>query len=145
MPTFRDFNFKLLVVDRLMYDDEALSPAFDLSGHLRGLGIAEAPYEYACRVGKEYRVLDEARAYFEALEISEDQLATVDTILFDGGNQVFAECAPVWDGEDDLFDVRSLDDLALVPNLRTFQGAEDLFHERPEMLEVLTARGIDTD
>ncbi|MEE2037418.1 hypothetical protein Q8791_09320 [Nocardiopsis sp. CT-R113] len=145
MPTFQDFNFKLLVIDRLMYDDETLSPPFNLSTHLRGLGITESAYDYARRTGKEYAVLDEARAYFEALEIGEDQLATVDTILFDGGNRVFMECAPIWDGEDDLFDVRSLDDLALVPNLRSFQNAEDLFYRQPEMLELLASRGIATD
>ncbi|WP_433701207.1 DUF6892 domain-containing protein [Nocardiopsis sp. CA-288880] len=145
MPTFQDFNFKLLVVEKLMYDDGTLSPRFTLSEHLKGLGITHAPYEYAYSIGKEFQVLDEARAYFEALEISAEQLATVDSVLFDGGLRVFMECAPVWDGEDDLFDVRSLDDLDLVPNLRRFQCAEDLFYERPEMLEALTARGIRID
>ncbi|MFJ9552263.1 DUF6892 domain-containing protein [Nocardiopsis sp. NPDC101807] len=145
MPTFQDFNFKLLVVEKLMYDDGTLSPRFTLTEHLKELGITQAPYEYAYAVGKEFQVLDETRAYFEALEISAEQLATVDSILFDGGLRVFMECAPVWDGEDDLFDVRSLDDLDLVPNLRRFQGAEDHFHARPEMLEALTARGIEVD
>ncbi|XKK39694.1 hypothetical protein HFP72_02035 [Nocardiopsis sp. ARC36] len=103
------------------------------------------PHDYAYAVGKEFQVLDEARAYFEALEIGAEQLATVDSVLFDGGLRVFMECAPVWDGEDDLFDVRSLEDLDLVPNLRRFQGAEDHFYERPEMLAALTARGIEVD
>ncbi|GAA0992302.1 MULTISPECIES: DUF6892 domain-containing protein [Nocardiopsis] len=145
MPTFQDFNFKLLVVEKLMYDDGTLSPRFTLSEHLQGLGITQSPHDYAYAVGKEFQVLDEARAYFEALEIGAEQLAAVDSVLFDGGNQAFMECAPVWDGEDDLFDVRSLDDLDLVPNLRRFEGAEDLFYQRPEMLEVLTARGIEVD
>ncbi len=35
---------------------------------------------------------------------------------------LLATGAPVWDGEDGLFDVRCLDDLDLLPNLKLFTG-----------------------
>ncbi|WP_030546757.1 DUF6892 domain-containing protein [Streptomyces albus] len=141
MTAFRDFNFKLLVVEKLMYWDKTLTPPFSMREHMRARGVEDL-HTYVEEHGLEYTVLDEARAYFEALEIPAGLLATVEELTFDGGHQVFMECAPVWDGEDDLFDVRSLDDLDLLPNLKLFTGAEMLELMVPGGLEILTARGI---
>jgi hypothetical protein len=132
---FQDFNFKLVVVEKLMYDDAALTPAFRIADVLP----AGDPWQYAYDRGLAYQVLPEARAYFSALEIGPDLLATVDELVLDGGLRVYQECAPVWDGEDDLFDIRSLADLPLLPNLRRVLGAEFL---GPELQAELTARGI---
>ncbi|MET9656847.1 hypothetical protein [Streptomyces sp. NPDC006510] len=144
MPAFRDFNFKLLVIEKLMYQDKTLTPAFSIDECLRAKGIEDAQL-YAFDNDLDYTVLDEARAHFEALEISEELLATVDTLLIDGGLQVYYECSPVWDGEDDLFDVGSLDDLDLLPNLRRLIGARDCGLGVPFKAEVLAARGIVAD
>ncbi|MCX4865637.1 hypothetical protein OG298_19855 [Streptomyces sp. NBC_01005] len=144
MPAFRDFNFKLLVIEKLMYEDETLTPAFSIDECLRAKGIEDAQL-YAFDNDLAYTVLDESRAYFEALEISEELLATVDTLLIDGGHQVYYECSPVWDGEDDLFDVGSLDDLDLLPNLRLISGAQNCGLGVPFKAEILTARGIASD
>ncbi|GAB3169040.1 hypothetical protein GCM10027162_07510 [Streptomyces incanus] len=62
--------------------------------------------------------------------------------MHDGGNQVYQECAPVWDGEDDRFDITSLDDLSLVPSLRRVLGPE---FPPPEPAGVLESRGITAD
>ncbi|MFJ9763192.1 DUF6892 domain-containing protein [Streptomyces erythrochromogenes] len=142
MAAFHDFNFKLLVVEKLMYGDETLTPPFSLRAHMRERGIEDLD-AYVAENGLEYTVLDEARAHFTELEIPADLLATVEELTFDGGHQVFMECAPVWDGEDDLFDVRRLDDLALLPNLKLFTGGSALEHMIPGALETLSARGIE--
>jgi hypothetical protein len=139
MATFQDFSFKLVVVEKLMYTDETLTPQFRLAEHL---GVRDTQ-GYAYDHDLAFTVLDEARAYFEALEISDELLATVDELEMDGGLEVYQECAPVWDGEDDLFDVRSLADLDLLPNLRRIVGSE--FLREPGMLETLEARGIAAD
>ncbi len=141
MTAFRDFNFKLLVVEKLMYWDETLTPAFSLREHMRARGVQDLD-AYVRDNALEYTVLDEPRAYFSQLEIPEELLASVDELTFDGGHQVFMECAPVWDGEDDLFDLRSLDDLDLLPNLKLFTGGSALEYMMPGSLEVLAARGI---
>ncbi|NEY30792.1 hypothetical protein GTU99_00980 [Streptomyces sp. PRKS01-65] len=83
--------------------------------------------------------MPEARDYFASLEISDELLAAVDELGMDGGNQVYQECAPVWDGENDLFDVASLDDLVLLPNPRRVLGSDFL---SPQLRNVLSARGI---
>ncbi|MGW0606543.1 DUF6892 domain-containing protein [Streptomyces sp. NPDC002644] len=141
MRDFRDFNFKLLVVEKLMYGDETLTPVFHLRDHMRARGVDDLD-AYVEERELEYTVLDEARTYFEELDIPAELLATVDRLVFDGGNQVFMECAPVWDGEDDLFDVRSLEDLDLLPNLRTFIGGRALEHMLPGATQILEARGV---
>ncbi|MCX5414964.1 hypothetical protein OOK09_24140 [Streptomyces sp. NBC_00059] len=51
-------------------------------------------------------------------------------------------CCPVWDGEDDLHDVRSLGDLPLLPNLKWIRGAHDFWPA--ELVDVLRERGIAT-
>ncbi|MFH8518367.1 DUF6892 domain-containing protein [Streptomyces gelaticus] len=58
---------------------------------------------------------------------------------------MYYECSPVWDGEDDLFDVCSLDDLDLLPNLRRTVGARNCGLGVPFKAEILEARGIIAD
>ncbi|MFD6530587.1 DUF6892 domain-containing protein [Streptomyces sp. NPDC060184] len=141
MTAFKDFNFKLLVVEKLMYWDETLLPAFSMAEHLRARGIEDL-HDYVEENGLEFTVLAEGRAFFEELEIPAHLLATVEELTLDGGHQVYMECAPVWDGEDDIFDVHSLDDLDLLPNLKLVTGGRALEHMVPGSLDVLAARGI---
>ncbi|WP_326770863.1 hypothetical protein OG978_45185 (plasmid) [Streptomyces sp. NBC_01591] len=142
MITFSDFNFKLLVIEKLMYWDEVLTPQFSLGGHMREQSGITDLYQYVVDNDLAYKVLPEARAYFEGLDIPDELLLTVDELTIDGGHQVYQECAPVWDGEDELFDVRSLADLALVPNLQRIVGADEALLAVPDKLDVLAARGV---
>ncbi|WP_309032691.1 DUF6892 domain-containing protein [Streptomyces alfalfae] len=142
MATFEDFNFKLVVVEQLMYIDGTLTPRFHLADLLKERGITDSPWEYAQQHGLAYQVVPEARDHFTSLEISDELLAGVEVLCMDGGNQVYQECAPVWDGEDDLFDIASLDDLVLLPNLRRILGSEFL---SPRLRQLLGARGIAAD
>ncbi|MGW2838568.1 DUF6892 domain-containing protein [Streptomyces sp. NPDC001493] len=147
MTQFTDFNFKLLVIDRLMYTDGTLTPRFDLAAYLVAQGLAKADGDparaYTEKKRLSHQVLPVARKYFDALEISDELLASVEDLILDGGLRVYYHCSPVWDGEDDLFDVRSLDDLPLLPNLKRIRGADDFWSS--EMVEILHARGIATD
>ncbi|WP_428951968.1 DUF6892 domain-containing protein [Streptomyces sp. cg35] len=142
MATFTDLNLKLVVIERLMYTDGTLAPPFRLADVLKERGLGDDPWDYAYAHDLAYKVVPEARAYFEALEISDELLASVDELVMDGGLAVYQECAPVWDGEDDLFDIATLDDLALLPNLRRVIGSEFL---GPELRAALGARGVTAD
>ena len=142
MARFKDFNFKLLVIEQLMYNDNALTPEFSFFQYLKDKGVSDGPWEHAHQRGLAYQVVPEVREYFESLEIGDELLAGVQELCIDGGNRVYQECAPIWDGEDDLFDVGSLDDLALLPNLRRVVGSEFL---GPDGRETLRARGIAAD
>ncbi|MFC9247681.1 DUF6892 domain-containing protein [Streptomyces sp. NPDC057136] len=124
-----------------MYSDETLTPKFNLAERL---GVDDA-FSYAVDNNLDDVVLEEACTYFEALQISDELLATVDRLDADGGNIVYNECCPMWDGEDDLFDVHSLDDLALLPNLKRLVSAKEGVVAVPDRLSILEARGIAAD
>jgi hypothetical protein len=140
MTRFVDLPFKLLVVEELMYEQGVLTPRFDCYDHLRALGI-EDPDDYAYDEPNFAKILPECRTYFEELEIPAPLLASVTSLTADGGNRAFLQAAPSWDGEDDLFDVRSLADLDKLPNLREFCGDEGWLPDGAA--EVLAARGIE--
>lgn len=66
------------------------------------------------------------------------QAAVLDAVEFaeqDGGNDIYMQIAPLWGGDDDVFDVTDFQDVALLPNLRsmTLTGVDD------ETLEALRA------
>ncbi|MEU9855711.1 hypothetical protein [Streptomyces sp. NPDC047974] len=144
MTRFHDFNLKLLVIEELMYQAGTLLPVYDLHARMAERGVTDAA-SYVLANGLHEEVLPESREYFEALEIPAELLATVEELCFDAGTDVFRHCAPAWDGEDDLFDVRSLDDLDLLPNLREVTFVEDGVLAVPDAAEVFAARGITTD
>jgi hypothetical protein len=130
---FADTNFKLAVVQELMYS-QGLLPKFRLT-------------TYAVEQGFTYdawgvEAVPEALAYFEALEVPVELAEKVTEIEMDGGNQIYLEIAPGWDGEDDLFDVNEFADLRHFPNLKSMTL---LYTGNEETLEMLRARGIDAD
>jgi len=110
---FKDFNFKLAVVQVLMYEKELLEPKFDLYDFVekyedRKIEIEEEGYE----------IIPEAKKYFEDLVIPSELLIQIDKIEQDGGNEIYFQLIPFWDGEDDAFNIKSTDDLKLLPNLK---------------------------
>ncbi|MER7600010.1 DUF6892 domain-containing protein [Streptomyces hydrogenans] len=142
MAAFRDFNLKLVVIDVLMYRQDLLTPAFDLDARMRERGI-DIPAVYVLENDIDDEVLDESRTFFEELVIGDELLAGVDTLCFDAGQEIYRQCAPAWGGEDDLFDIRSLDDLALLPNLKRVTAVDDGTLVAPGKWETFAARGIE--
>jgi hypothetical protein len=139
---FRDFNFKLLVIDKLMYQDKVIRPPFRIADALHAKGATGDLWKYLHEQNLLYTVLEEARQYFTDLEITPEQLAAVQELTTDGGLEIYHQCSPYWDGEDDLFDVTSLDDLALLPNLRVIHGGDAAMMAAPDATGTLKARGI---
>lgn len=130
---FTDLNFKLAVVQELMYNQDLL-PRFDLR-------------EYAAEQGFTYdagsvEAVPEALAYFEALEVPVELAEKITEIEMDGGNEIYLEIAPNWDGEDGLFDVDEFADLRHFPHLKSMTL---LYTGNEESLATLRARGIEAD
>ncbi|WP_447006725.1 DUF6892 domain-containing protein [Saccharothrix isguenensis] len=138
---FRDFNFKLLVIDKLVYRDKVIQPRFRIADILHAKGATGDLWKYLYKQNLLYTVLEEARQYFTDLEITPDQLAAVDELITHG-LEIHHQCSPFWDGEDDLFDVTSLDDLALLPNLRVIHGGYEAMMAAPGAQDTLKACGI---
>jgi len=109
---FDNFNFKLAIIQELMYDINVLQPEFDI-------------YEFA----KEYKgeeidtesdtVIEPALEYFKNLQIPKSLAKEVGSFYMDGGNEVYMNIIPQWDGEDGYFDLNdvSLTELKQFPNL----------------------------
>jgi hypothetical protein len=65
--------------------------------------------------------------YLVSYPLTPQHLAAVETLCFDGGNEIYAYIYPGWDGESDDFNVRALGGLELLPNLRTFNEISMLY------------------
>jgi hypothetical protein len=134
---FTDINFKLAVIQVLMYEKGLLNPTFKIEDFASRYKGREIDLEE-----EGYGIIPEALYYFEDLEISTHLLAQVDEIYQDGGNEIYLEIFPYWDGEDDLFNIKSTEDLKLVPNLDSMT----LFYDdAKKMVDAFKAKGIDAE
>ena len=108
---FEDFNFKLAVIQELMYHQEVLTPVFDLDEFLpqipRSIDLEE----------EGYAIIPEVRTYFEQLPIPAVHAPLIETLEQDGGDDIYMQLCPFWDGEDDLFNIQSAADAAQFPQL----------------------------
>lgn len=136
---FTDFNFKLAVVQQLMYEKELLLPKFDV-------------YEFADEYPKrEIDVLSESGepireviAWFKKLEIPLRLADEIEEIHMDGGSDVYQQIIPDWDGEDEYFDLKKItpEDLAQFKNLKKMTVMSGKYKQ---IEKVLTANGIEAD
>ncbi|WP_410659188.1 DUF6892 domain-containing protein [Amycolatopsis sp. lyj-112] len=130
---FADRNFKLAVVQELMYNQELL-PRFSLLEY-----AAEQGFTFD---GGSVEAVPEALAFFDAFEVPVELAEKVTEIEMDGGNEIYLEIAPNWDGEDGLFDV---DEFADVEHFSHLKSMTLLYTGNEESLETLRARGIEAD
>ena len=131
---FDNFNFKLAIIQELMYDINVLQPEFDI-------------YEFA----KEYKgeeidtesetVIEPALDYFKNLQIPKSLAKEVGSFYMDGGNEVYMNIIPLWDGEDGYFDLNdvSLAELRQFPNLTEATVLTDDFDK---IKKIFDAAGI---
>ena len=100
---FKNPGFRLTVLNEL----------FDL-GHFAD-GLEEAQ-ESADEV-EDYEIDPRVQEFLDGITLTDELLAQVVKIGPDGGDEVYAALVPEWDGEDDRFDIDSLEDVRLLPNL----------------------------
>jgi predicted DNA-binding WGR domain protein len=133
---FKSFNFKLIIINELMYKQEWLQPKFDVweFAEKNGIDIEEDGYDPIPKVVK----------YFKNLEIDEKFANEVKEIELLGGDKIYGQIWPFWDGECDYFDVTKLtaEEVKQFPNLR-ITVAEAMLTD--ESIEVLDACGAFAD
>lgn len=110
---FSDFNFKLAVMQVLMYEKGLLKPKFDLDEFARLYAKREIDLEL-----EGYSRIAEAVAYFEDFEIASDLASEITQLHQDGGDDIYLNLICFWDGEDDGFAIRSARDAHQFPNLK---------------------------
>ena len=110
---FDTFNFKLAVINELMYELEILKPYFDIYEFMEFKKT-----HWDLETGENVEV---AVQFFRDLPIPVTDADKVTTIYMDGGNEIYLNIAPLWDGEDDRFDIDNLTERELrqFPNLKS--------------------------
>jgi len=129
---FDNFNFKLAIIEVLMYEKELLQPKFDArdfaaSYQKREIDIDEEGYE----------PIKEIKKYFQDLQIDKKFAGEVEALNIDAGNEIYGQIMPFWDGEDDYYDVKKLSEkeLAQFPNLKKITGTVDFFQKVSKTIE----------
>lgn len=107
------FPFKLAVIQELMYQQEALKPKFDVHDFAADQGARSFDPNEAG-----YEVIPSVRNWFRKLPLPARLAEQVETLVLDGGNEIYLQLIPQWDGEDDTFVIKSLSEADLAPFTR---------------------------
>lgn len=109
---FDNFNFKLAVIQELMYEQEILKPYFDIYDYLK--------FKKSKANTESFKNVKPAVDFFKNLKIPLSLADKVEKIQMDGGNEIYMNICPAWDGEDERFDLDkvTLEELQQFPNLK---------------------------
>ena len=109
---FDNFNFKLAVIQELMYEQEVLKPCFDIYDYFK--------FKKSKANTESLKNVKPAVDFFKNLKIPLSLAEKVEKITMDGGNEIYMNICPAWDGEDDRFDLDEVtaEELKQFPNLK---------------------------
>ena len=136
---FENISFKLAIIQVLMYDLEVLKPVFNI------FNFAEEASELNIDT-ESMEIIQPALDYMINLPIPKKYAEQVQEIDMDGGNEIYMNLIPQWDGEDDSFDLNevSLKELQQFPNLKqatimssNFEQVKDIFKSQGIKVELL--------
>ena len=136
---FDNINFKLAIIQVLMYDLEVLKPIFNI------FDFAEEASELNIDT-ESMEIIQAALDYMIDLPIPKKYAEQVQEIYMDGGNEIYLNLIPQWDGEDDGFDLNevSLKELQQFPNLKqatimtsNFEHVKETFDKQGVQVKVL--------
>lgn len=119
---FNDFNFKLLIIQELMYNQKLIKPQFDLDEFVRWFKKREIDLEE-----EEGLLIPEVVEYFTNLPIPKKLAKKIVNIRQDGGNEIYANIINCWDGENGLFDVLNFEDIVHFPHLKELKILETAY------------------
>ena len=136
---FDNINFKLAIIQVLMYDLEVLKPVFNI------FDFAEEASELNIDT-ESMEIIQPALDYMINLPIPKKYAEQVQEIDMDGGNEIYMNLIPQWDGEDETFDLNevSVEELKQFPNLEeatimssNFEQVKAVFEEAGIDVELL--------
>lgn len=128
---FENFNFKLAIIQVLMYELEILEPYFDICDF--AVQYAEKKIDTDSMV-----IIQPALNFFEKLPIPKRLAMQVEEINMDGGNDIYMNIIPQWDGEDGCFDLNevSLSELRQFPNLKKATIMSNAYDKVKEIFDI---------
>ncbi|WP_239684811.1 DUF6892 domain-containing protein [Streptococcus oralis] len=136
---FDNINFKLAIIQVLMYDLEVLKPIFNI------FDFAEEASELNIDT-ESMEIIQPALEYMMNLPIPKKYAEQAQEIDMDGGNEIYLNLIPQWDGEDDCFDLNevSLKELQQFPNLKqatiissNFEHVKEIFDMQGVQVKLL--------
>ena len=136
---FDNITFKLAIIQVLMYDLRVLKPFFDIYDFAEEFSEEEIDTE-------SMEIIQPALEYMMNLPIPKKYAEQVQGIYMDGGNEIYMNLIPQWDGEDDSFDLNevSLRELQQFSNLKqatiissNFEHVKAVFDEAGIDVELL--------
>ena len=136
---FENINYKLTIIQVLMYDLRVLKPYFDIYDFAEEFSELEIDTE-------SMEIIQPALDYMIDLPIPKKYAQHVQEIYMDGGNEIYLNLIPQWDGEDDGFDLNevSLKELQQFPNLKqatiissNFEHVKKTFDKQGVQVKVL--------
>ena len=127
---FDTLNFKLAIIQVLMYDLHLLKPEFDI------YAFADHYEEEKIDTDSDI-IIEPAMNFFKEMEIPKNFAPYVEMLYMDGGNDVYMNIIPQWDGEDDSFDLNeiTLEELQQFPNLKKATLMSGNFDKVKEVFE----------
>ncbi|WP_201521272.1 DUF6892 domain-containing protein [Gulosibacter hominis] len=142
---FVDFNVKLLVLEELIAEDIIDPP--HATGHDWLMAARNIDWDTAEELlyGDLFeKLIPEAAEWARNIELTQEQLNTIEYLGFDGGNEIYGLLAPSWSGEDDLFIPETWVDVTpeRFPNLNELVYVGDI---EPEVRERLEAADVEIE
>lgn len=134
------FPWRLAIIQQLMYEEGALEPRFDVHEFAADRGARSFdPYSF------DTRMIPSVRTWFRKLPVPTRLAEQIETLTLDGGNDIYLQLIPDWDGEDDTFMIKTLKetDLELLPNLKAVEDIGGVLG--PRARKALEARGVTVD
>ena len=134
---FENINFKLAIIQALMYDLEVLKPVFNI------FDFAEESSELNIDT-ESMEIIQPALEYMMNLPIPKKYAEQVQEIYMDGGNEIYMNLIPQWDGEDETFDLNEVgvEELRQFPNL---EEATIMSSNFKQVKAVFDEAGIDVE
>lgn len=112
---FADPNFKLVVMDALMTEG-----IIDLGEWHEFLSrVLNKPVDDPYELG--FKLIQPAHDHLVNYPLTKEQLAQVKNLSFDGGLDIYTFAHPTWDGESEIFDIKSVEGIHLLKNLKAFE------------------------
>jgi len=130
---FKDFKFKLCVIQILMYEKNLIEPRFDVYEYVKQCKEREINLEDGG-----YESIPEITKYFEDLQISKKYIPEITEIRQDGSNEIYLNLVPNGNAEE-FWVIESAEDINTFPALKK---ATLIFGDQ-EVFDQMKEKGVD--
>jgi len=131
---FIDLNFKLCILQILMYEKELIQPKFDIYEFIKWYKKRKIDTEI-----ERYEPIPEVMAYLKQLPIPAKFADEITEIYQDGGNEIYLNTCLECQGYEDYWDITSTEDVQHFANLKK----ATLCYAKEDVLGELTQLGIE--